>query len=351
MPSNGTAPAAIALLAVPVAILALVLGFLLLLGSPAEAACGTGNGAGLTIDPSSVPNTEISGYKGEQLVNAAAVMAAGESLSLSVRDQTIGVMTAMGESSLMVLDYGDGVGPDSRGLFQQRANGAWGSYNDRMDPFISSTNYFKAMTKVTDRDSLQPTIVAHRTQHNSDPFYYAPFWEPAVAVIEGLAGVDTGLSGDAGAQVCSTTATTPGQVSTTGWATPAAGPITSQYGMRTNPVSGIYKLHSGTDLGGGGCDGPIWAAQSGTVITTGLDSQGNGTIVLDHGDGIETAYLHMYPSGILVREGAIVTAGEQIARVGNSGNSRGCHLHFVVRLNGSPTDPVPFMSDAGAPLG
>ncbi len=121
--------------------------------------------------------------------------------------------------------------------------------------------------------------------------------------------------------------------------------------MRTNPVTGVYRLHAGVDLNGGGCDGPIWAAQAGTVTKAGMDSYGTGTIIIDHGGGVETAYLHEYQSGILVREGDKVTAGQQIGKVGNTGNSTGCHLHFEVRIAGSPTDPVPYMQKVGIKLG
>lgn len=66
-------------------------------------------------------------WRGEQVVNAAAIIKAGQAMRLDARTITIGVMTAMGESSLLVLDRGYLVGPDSRGLFQQRSNGAWGA--------------------------------------------------------------------------------------------------------------------------------------------------------------------------------------------------------------------------------
>lgn len=338
---------------VPALVLGTMFSILLLGGSDEASACNpeSGSASSISIDPDTVPDTTISGYGHEQLVNAAYIVQAGKDLDLGVRDQTIGVMTAMGESSLTVVDYGDAAGPDSRGLFQQRDNGAWGSYEDRMDPYISATNFFKAMMKVDARDSLEPTIVAHRTQGNADPYHYTKFWDSAVAVVEGLSGVKTGLNAGNGDQVCSGGDITPGEVNSEGWATPGAGPITSVYGMRTNPVTGVYRLHAGVDLNGGGCDGPIWAAQAGTVIQTGFDSQGNGTIVIDHGGGVQTAYLHMYESGILVSEGDKVTAGQQIGRVGSSGNSTGCHLHFEVRLDGSPTDPVPYMEAVGIKLG
>ena len=338
---------------VPALVLGVMFSILLLGGSDEASACNpeSGSASSVSIDPGTVPDTTVSGYGHEQLVNAAYIVQAGKDLDLGVREQTIGVMTAMGESSLRVIDYGDAAGPDSRGLFQQRDNGAWGSYGDRMDPYISATNFFKAMMKIDSRDSLEPTAVAHRTQGNADPYYYTKFWDSAVAVVEALSGVKTGLNAGNGDQVCSGGDITPGEVNSEGWATPGAGPITSVYGMRTNPVTGVYRLHAGTALNGGGCDGPIWAAQAGTVLQTGFDSQGNGTIVIDHGGSVQTAYLHMYESGILVSEGDKVTAGQQIGRVGSSGNSTGCHLHFEVRLDGSPTDPVPYMEKVGIKLG
>jgi hypothetical protein len=328
---------------------------LLLLGSSSEAAtCNPAPGAStsVTLDPATVPDTVIAGYDHEQLVNAAHIITAGKALGLGARDQTIGVMTAMGESSLRVIDHGDAAGPDSRGLFQQRDNGAWGSYEDRMDPYISATNFFTAMiANVPGRESLEPTIVAHRTQRNADPFHYTKYWDRAVAIVEGLSGVDTGLNAGTGDQVCTGGAAVPGEVTATGWAVPAAGPIVSVYGMRLHPIDKVWRLHSGVDLGGGGCDGPIWAAQDGVVTFTGFDRNGNGTITIDHGGGVQTSYLHQYASGILVRAGDQVNAGDQIGRVGSSGQSTGCHLHFSVLVDGSPTDPVPFMNDMGIQLG
>lgn len=344
--------AVLAAVAVPLVALGTLFS-LLLLGEATEAACNPtgGSSTSVTIDPATVPDTTIAGYRHEQLVNAAHVIQAGKDLGLGVRDQTIGVMTAMGESSLRVLDYGDAVGPDSRGLFQQRGNGAWGSYQDRMDPYISATNFFKAMMRVEGRDALEPTIVAHRTQRNADPYHYTRFWDAAVAVVEGLSGTDTGLKPGTGGHVCSGGDLVPGEVSTSGWAVPGAGPINSPYGMRLHPVDKVWRLHSGTDLQAGGCNGPIWAAQTGVVSFRGFDRAGNGTITIDHGGGVQTSYLHMYDSGMLVDVGDQVSAGQQIARTGSSGKSTGCHLHFMVIVNGSPIDPVPFMAAVGVNLG
>jgi len=125
-------------------------------------------------------------YSSEQMTNAAAIVDAGKKLGLSVRDQTIGVMTALGESSLTVVDHGDVAGPDSRGLFQQRANGAWGTLADRMDPTTSATSFFTALAGVAGRDAMAPTLVAHAVQRNADPNHYAKYWDDAVAIVSRL---------------------------------------------------------------------------------------------------------------------------------------------------------------------
>lgn len=176
---------------VPTLFLGLIL-MLVLLGSsdqPASASDCT-PASDSEIDPEDLPTETIAGYSGEQLVNAALIVSAGEALDLSVKGQIIGVMTAMGESSLQVLDRGDGPGPDSRGLFQQRDNGAWGSYEDRMDPTISSTNFFNALQDVDGWESLSPSEAAHRVQRNADPFHYTQYWTDAIDVVEAVADVE-----------------------------------------------------------------------------------------------------------------------------------------------------------------
>ena len=93
---------------VPALVLGLVLSLILLGGDDSDDLCLPGSQQpGITIDPDSVPDTPIAGYNHEQLVNAAWIMQAANALGLSARDQTIGVMTAMGESSLRNIDYGD----------------------------------------------------------------------------------------------------------------------------------------------------------------------------------------------------------------------------------------------------
>ncbi|MFH5824895.1 flagellar hook assembly protein FlgD [Georgenia sp. AZ-5] len=128
----------------------------------------------------------VAGYSGNQLANADAIVAAGRAMGLSERDVTIGVMTAMGESGLQVIDHGDAAGPDSRGLFQQRDNGAWGTYAERMDPTASATSFFTALAGIGGRDAMTPTAVAHAVQRNADPNHYEKYWPAAVEVVQTL---------------------------------------------------------------------------------------------------------------------------------------------------------------------
>ena len=137
-----------------------------------------------------------------------------------------------------------------------------------------------------------------------------------------------------------------GAISTSGWVRPAGGSITSGYGMRINPYSGERAFHAGTDLGAG-CNNPIYAAHAGVVSYAGPTGGYGNFIQVTDDDGVSTAYGHIVDGGILVSRGQSVEAGQQIAKVGSTGNSTGCHLHFEVRINGGTTDPVPFLAARG----
>jgi murein DD-endopeptidase MepM/ murein hydrolase activator NlpD len=140
-----------------------------------------------------------------------------------------------------------------------------------------------------------------------------------------------------------------GMISDSGWARPAGGYITSVYGYSLQ-YGGSF--HKGTDLGAG-CGANIYAASSGTVTyaAEGWNGGYGNYIIIDHGNGVNTAYGHIRPGGILVSPGQSVGVGQNIASVGTTGNSTGCHLHFEVRLDGYTTDPVPYMSGQGITIG
>ena len=142
-----------------------------------------------------------------------------------------------------------------------------------------------------------------------------------------------------------------GEVSSSGWARPAAGYISSNFGMRFHPIYEVWKLHSGVDLAGQGCGANIRAAAGGTVTYAGSNGDLGNYIEIRHDGGIRTGYAHIMPGGIGVRIGQDVGAGQVIARVGNTGGSTGCHLHFMVRVNGDLVNPVPFLRDRGITLG
>lgn len=142
-----------------------------------------------TVQPVSgtLPSSVGPYHKPEQIMNAALIIKAGQAMNLPVRGVTIGVMTAMGESSLINIDYGDAAGPDSRGLFGQRdIPSVYGTYADRMNPTIAATNFFKTLIKVPNYLTLEPTIAAHLAQRNADPYHYRKSWGDAVLMVATL---------------------------------------------------------------------------------------------------------------------------------------------------------------------
>jgi len=141
-----------------------------------------------------------------------------------------------------------------------------------------------------------------------------------------------------------------GQISSSGWARPAGGRITSNFGYRVDPNTGGSSFHLGTDLGNP-CGTTIYAAHAGTVSYSGINGVYGNFIRIDHGNGRQTEYGHIQDGGLLVRNGATVSVGQPIAKVGATGIATGCHLHFGVRLNGVVTDPAPYMKARGIRLG
>jgi len=125
-----------------------------------------------------------------------------------------------------------------------------------------------------------------------------------------------------------------GQPSSAGLIWPCDGVVVSGFGMRWG------RMHEGIDIG---CayGTPNRAAAAGTVIYAGwLGGYGN-LVVVDHGNGLSTAYAHA--SSILVSVGQSVSQGQTVSLVGSTGNSTGPHLHFEVRINGIAVDPLPYL--------
>ena len=130
------------------------------------------------------------------------------------------------------------------------------------------------------------------------------------------------------------------------WPVPGYTRISSKYGMRTHPITGVYKLHTGVDI-----SAPLGAnfiaANDGIVTKAGYNSAYGNMVIIDHGGGVSTLYAH--GSEILVQVGQVVKRGESILKVGSTGYSTGPHAHFEVRLNGVVTDPMPYITNGLIP--
>lgn len=132
-----------------------------------------------------------------------------------------------------------------------------------------------------------------------------------------------------------------GVIDADGWTWPTAGGVASGFGQRLHPILGYYRMHSGLDIGGAQGQ-PIWAANEGIVIMAGWNGGYGNTVVIQHGDSsVTTLYAHM--SGFATSVGDYVTSGQVIGYVGSTGLSTGPHLHFEVRISGSPVDPMPYL--------
>ena len=120
---------------------------------------------------------------------------------------------------------------------------------------------------------------------------------------------------------------------------PVNAPVTSPFGWRVHPITGESRLHEGMDLGAASGT-PIKACRSGRVTFAGWQGGYGNVVIIDHGGGMSTVYGHQ--SSVAVAAGQQVSAGQVIGYVGSTGMSTGPHLHFEVRLNGTPVDPAPY---------
>jgi murein DD-endopeptidase MepM/ murein hydrolase activator NlpD len=123
------------------------------------------------------------------------------------------------------------------------------------------------------------------------------------------------------------------------WPVPGQYRITSNFGGRADPITGVWTSHGGTDIAAP-YGTPIVAANSGVVIFSGWHYSYGNYVIVDHGGGIATLYGHC--SKLLVSKGQEVSRGEKIALVGSTGYSTGNHLHFEVRINGVRTDAMKY---------
>lgn len=125
-----------------------------------------------------------------------------------------------------------------------------------------------------------------------------------------------------------------------GFIRPSNGVTTSPFGYRIHPVTGVQKLHGGMDFGG---NGPIVAAQGGTVVVAGFDSGWGNYVKIDHGNGLQTLYAHMQSGSLTVAPGQQVSQGQHLGTMGMTGTATGVHLHFEVYVNGTRVNPASYL--------
>lgn len=317
---------ALILIGVPVAVIASLFAVIILFMSGAGSAAACTGSAG-TVNLDTIAADAVAGFSAEQLTNAASIMNAAAALGLDRDAQVIGVMTAIGESSLTAIDHGDTAGPDSRGLFQQRDS--WGSLADRMDPTKSATLFFQHLQTIPDWQSLEPTIAAHKVQRNADPYHYEKFFDSANKIVAALAG---GGSCASGAVVLPLS---PGFN------------MTDDYGPRTVPTAGASSWHPADDLQHwpNPCGDQIYSITNGTVTYV-----GGYQVTIKSPDGYDVTYMHMKLSDVSVAEGDTVTPNEPIALVGSEGPSTGCHLDIRINKKGTTNEAVAALK-AGEDLG
>lgn len=128
-------------------------------------------------------------------------------------------------------------------------------------------------------------------------------------------------------------ASTPSSLPVKGW-------VTSDFGLRISPISGSAKFHEGLDIAAP-IGTPIYAPSDGIVSFAGSKGGYGLALNLDHGYGVSTLFAHT--SNLFVKEGEKIKRGQLIASVGNSGSSTGPHLHYEVKVDGIPTDPMKFV--------
>lgn len=124
------------------------------------------------------------------------------------------------------------------------------------------------------------------------------------------------------------------------WPVPGYTRITSEYGMRTHPITGLYSLHTGTDVGAPiGTD--FIAMATGVVTKAGYNKYYGNMVIIDHGGGVQTLYAH--GSELLVGIGDLISQGTPVLKVGSTGYSTGPHAHFEIRINGDTFNPLDYV--------
>lgn len=286
-----------------------------------------------------------------QTQRAATIIARGKALKVPARGWVVAIATSMQESQLLnsasranptSLDYPHDIvfagDHDSVGLFQQRD--AWGTMAARMDPASSADMFYtggaagqRGLLDIKGWENMSIAEAAQAVQVSAFPDAYAKWESLALDTVNKLGDAD--LSGG-----CEDVAAGP-------WTNPLASAEyrkTAGFGACSDLWS---NCHTGQDMAIA-TGTPIVAASAGKVIYAKWGGAYGNLVKIQHADGVQTWYAHQ--SRIAVAVGDTVQPGQTIGYVGDTGNTTGPHLHFEVRLDDEPIDPVPFMARKGANL-
>lgn len=243
----------------------------------------------------------------------------------------------------------DGQDHDSLGLYQQRPQFGWGTIAQLMDVEYSTRAFIggpdgpnngdpKGLFDISGWQSMTPGTAAQSVQNSQFPDRYDVNVPVARAIMAALI------------------VSKPGGGSSGDWRWPfkyseyvLPDPL-AQFGMRVNPVTGVYTLHRGLDFGAAAVVGKdVTAAHAGTVTVNAVDGRGFNVTVQHAEEKWHTNYFHMIEGSIVVNTGDKVAPGDKLGIVGSTGNSTGTHLHWETHENGEPVNPRDFMKARGVP--
>lgn len=285
-----------------------------------------------------IPEGSIAGFNTEQIQNARTIVAVGKQSGVPAYGWVIALATAMQESTLRNLDYGD---RDSVGLFQQRPVSGWGSVADIMNPVKSAQAFYgvaahtgnTGLLDIPGWRKMQVTAAAQAVQRSAFPLAYAQHEDEARALVAALA------DGVSAADLTATATDVACTIGMAGISTSVVRPIQAGLAVDNdnygNSGSNWANMHTGNDYSSP-CGTPVQAAHGGTIVIESGGSwgwSGRWLVKVQTAPGnLTTWYGHM--QSLSVAAGQTVKAGQVIGQVGSEGNSTGCHLHFEVHPHG-----------------
>ncbi|QAY64808.1 M23 family metallopeptidase [Xylanimonas allomyrinae] len=311
-----------------------------------------------------------------QLEHAATLIDVGATVAGVGRDGVVvALMAALTESGLRnyanttaypasgTLPHdADGSDHDSLGIFQMRPAAGWGSVAELMDVTYQARAFYggptgpnhgtpRGLLDLPRWRDLSPGQAAQGVEVSAFPDRYARYEPVAEAILDALTTASHAPTATSGDTVAAGPAPVP-SVGVVRYPLPDnTGVRTSGFGMRTNPVLHVRRLHEGVDLAAPQGT-PILATAAGRVVAAGPRGGLGNAVAIEHhlhAQAVVSVYGHIAADGTHVRVGDLVAAGDWIADVGSTGNSTGPHLHFEIRPGGldhPAIDPTAWLASA-----